>query len=509
MRTKLEPLTINETFSRRARAIPDTIAASHLGATLSYRQLDEASDVLARDLCKKGIMRGSRVCLLIRRSLDMLVGIFGILKSGASYIPLDGGVVTDQTLGCILKDSNAALVVCMSAYMHRVPEGLEVLRLEDFMLATCDHTTQDCELAHVHDGSSHLDEAYVIFTSGTTGTPKGVSVSHRNVTNLLCAEPGNLGICPGTKVSQLLSIAFDMCVWEILGCLLNGGTLVLRGSSKPDWETALRAVHVVIATPTILQCYRAVDYPAIRVVATAGEPCPQALADEWSAGKTFYNCCGPTETTIVNTMHCVRRGTSLSIGVPVPNTRVYILDEELRPLPVGRVGTMWAAGACVSLGYVNKPELTRQRYRRDPFCDDGFMFNTGDLGRWNQHGELEHFGRLDDQVKVKGFRVELDGVTAVMEAHPSVVKAVSLLIDTELWGFVSPSSVPLEELKAFVQERLPYYSVPSHFVPMECFPMTNTGKTDKRLLRTMVTGSSPPSATETASRAQGASCGIF
>ncbi|EKM52848.1 uncharacterized protein PHACADRAFT_176851 [Phanerochaete carnosa HHB-10118-sp] len=154
--------------------------------------------------------------------------------------------------------------------------------------------------------------------------PKGVSISHGNVTNLLCTDSGNLSICPGTKVSQLFR-----------SCLLNGGTLIVRGPSKPDWETALRPVHVVIATPTIFQCYRAVDHPAIRIVATAGEPCPRALADEWSVRKTFFNCCGPTETAIVSMTHCVKRGTSLSIGTPVPNTRVYTLDEEFRPLPLG------------------------------------------------------------------------------------------------------------------------------------------------------------------------------
>lgn len=206
---------------------------------------------------------------------------------------------------------------------------------------------------------------------------------------MLCSEPGNLGIKPGVKVSQLLNVAFDMCVWEILGCLLNGGTLILRGSKKQDWVDALMAVNVVIATPTILQGHRAANYPNVRVVATAGEPCPQPLADEWSVDKTFYNCCGPTEvgepltfvfrtvgsfaeqTTIVNTMHRHCRGTSPSIGVPIPNNRVYILDENLQPLPIGCIGIMWAAGPCVSSGYVNRPELTGQKYVQDRFCDDG------------------------------------------------------------------------------------------------------------------------------------------
>lgn len=319
-----EPLTIQEVFSRRARVLPDSIAANHLGATLTYRRLDEASDMLARELRKKGVERGSRVCLLVQRSLDMLVGIFGILKSGASYIPLDGGVVTNQTLSYVLKDSGAALVVCTSAFKHRAPEELKVLCLEDFASPSGNGALRD----PIEEQSSSRNEAYVIYTSGTLLSSVCISLAEPHYRHdwhaqgcervsqkryelyvttrstqcllitrvaVLCHEPGNLGIRPGTKVSQLLSVAFDMCVWEVLGCLLNGGTLVLRGSSKLEWERTLRSVHVVIVTPAILQCYRAADYPAIRVVATAGEPCPQALADEWSVGKAFYNCCGPTE----------------------------------------------------------------------------------------------------------------------------------------------------------------------------------------------------------------------
>ncbi|KAI0820534.1 hypothetical protein BC628DRAFT_1397011 [Trametes gibbosa] len=494
----VEPSCIHDIISRYARASPDAIAANHLGDTMTYRELDRASDRLARQLALNGVCRGSRACLLVQRSLHMLVGILGILKAGAAYIPLDGGIVTDKTLSHILKDSGATAVVCTSAFAHRVSQGTPVVCIEPHMPGSADVLIAAAvggESVPTRKGaSSHLDAAYVIYTSGTTGMPKGVSVSHRNVTNLLYCEPGNLHIQPGTKVSQLLNIAFDMCAWEVLGCLLNGGTLVLRGSSKQDWHNTLRSVDVVIATPTILQRHRAADYPNVRVVATAGEPCPRPLADEWSsAGRTFYNCCGPTETTIVNTMHRCGRGTTLSIGSPTPNNRVYILDDDMRPLPIGCVGTMWAAGYGVSAGYVNRPDLTSKKYVRDPFCDDGMMFNTGDLGRWNEYGELDHFGRADDQVKVKGFRVELDGVASVMEAHPAVQKAVAILVGTELYGFVSPgSSAFTPGVRKFVAERLPYYSVPSMWVPLDEFPMTANGKVDKKALRRLVSYDSMP-----------------
>ncbi|EKM60065.1 uncharacterized protein PHACADRAFT_115500 [Phanerochaete carnosa HHB-10118-sp] len=208
-------------------------------------------------------------------------------------------------------------------------------------------------------------------------------------------------------------------------------------------------------------------------------------------------------------MHRHRHLTPLYIGAPTSNNRVYILDENLQPLPIGCIGTMWAAGACVTSGYVNKLELTRDRYRPDPFCNDGMTFDTGDLGRWNEHGELEHFGRLDDQVKVKGFRVELDGVAAVMEAHPSVTRAVSLLIGTDFWGTVSPSSAPIDELKTFIERRLPYYSVPSRYISLEMFPMTSNGKADKRSLRKGAVCSASLLLTEHKLQAKEGTCPIF
>lgn len=206
---------------------------------------------------------------------------------------------------------------------------------------------------------------------------------------VLCTSPGNLGIRPGVKVAQILSISFDMCVWEILGCLLNGGTLIIRGSTREHWEHTLRNSTVLITTPTILQRYNPADYLNIRVVATAGEPCPESLANAWSTGRIFYNSCGPTEvcfsdshsvarifivppqTTIVNTMHKHVRGTKITIGVPTPNNRVYVLDVQRRPLPIGAIGIMWAAGAGVSRGYINHPGLTERKYVLDPFCNDG------------------------------------------------------------------------------------------------------------------------------------------
>lgn len=173
----------------------------------------------------------------------------------------------------------------------------------------------------------------------------------------------------GSRVGQVLSISFDMGAWEILGSLCNSATLVLRGS---DWHAALQQVDTLICTPSILSRYRPQDFPNIRCIATAGEPCSQSLADKWAAnGATFYNCCGPTEVTIINTMHRHQFGQQLTIGRPLPNTSVYILDDKQLPVVIGEVGTMWAGGAGITRGYLGQPEKTAERYRYDPFVDDG------------------------------------------------------------------------------------------------------------------------------------------
>ncbi len=321
----------------------------------------------------------------------------------------------------------------------------------------------------------------VLFTSGTTGVPNGVQVSHKNLVNILQTAPGDLGMRPGVRVGQILSIAFDMCAWETLGALSNGATLVIRGKSIQ--ETAEK-VDVLIATPSILNSLEASRCQNVKVAAVAGEPCPRPLADLWSGFCRFYNSCGPTETTIVNTAepHAPNKPV-LSIGRPTPNNTVYVLDDDLAPLPMGEKGEMWAGGDCVTLGYLANPDLTADRYRDDPFRPGHKMFRTRDLGAWTDTGELEHFGRVDDQVKICGFRVELDGVTSALEGGAGVEQAVTLKFDSRnLVAFVSPATADVDSAVAEVHRRLPYYCTPILTLGLEKLPRTARGKLDKRLL---------------------------
>jgi amino acid adenylation domain-containing protein len=334
------------------------------------------------------------------------------------------------------------------------------------------------------------DRCYVLFTSGTTGKPNGVAVTHRNVCNLLLTQPGDLGIQPGWRVAQILNIAFDMAAWEILGCLSHGATLVIR---HQDITEAVSDVDVVIATPSVLASVDSRRCARVRVVAVAGEPCPRPLADHWARFCTFYNGCGPTETTIVNTMQRhTPDATMLTIGRPTPNNTVYVLDADGRPCAIGETGEMWAGGDGVSSGYLGNPELNAERYRPDPFLPGRMMFRTRDLGRWTIDGELEHLGRTDDQVKIRGFRVELDSVSAVVESVVGCTRAVTLkLDDRSLICFVCPATVDTEAVRTAVAAALPYYCVPSVIQAIDIMPETSRGKVDKAALLRGASGCAP------------------
>lgn len=477
---------IHRPIEEHAAARPDAVAAEHLGETLTYGELDRHAERLAAVLRGCGVGAGDAVGVFLRRSLPMLVGLLGTLKAGAAYVPQDVGAAPAAQLRHVMRTARTKVVLTVSDFadLLPVPEGTILVNVDEVMsgalLPSPAYPLRDSP--GVQRPAVPDDPCYVLFTSGTTGTPNGVAVTHRNVCNILLTEPGSLGIRSGLRVAQLLNIAFDMASWEILGCLAHGATLLIRG--RDIAATAERA-DVLIATPTVLSRIDPARCARVRTVAVAGEPCPRPLADAWAGRATFYNCCGPTETTIVNTMHRHTPGTGLTIGRPTPNNTVYVLDDRLRPLPIGEVGEMWAGGDCVSAGYLDNPSLNAERYVPDPFLGGGrMMFRTRDLGRWTPEGELEHLGRTDDQVKVRGFRVELDSVSAVLESVPGCRQAVTLQRDgRSLVSFVTPADVDTDAARRAVVAALPYYCTPAEVHALDALPVTARGKTDKELLR--------------------------
>ncbi|KAJ0162580.1 Linear gramicidin synthase subunit C [Colletotrichum tanaceti] len=482
--------TVTAAFYHHAETRPHVTAARDLSARqtreITYGDLAARANQLSRKLTGLGVKPGDRVPLVVKRGIDMLVGIVAVLSCGAQYVPLDGGVVPDSTLRFVLEQAGGKHVLCLQSTKHRFETlgcSCETLVIDEVDMGESQETPQALVC---HDLAEPEHGCYVIYTSGKSRRQSGwIEMGLENVTNLVCLSPGDLGISTGTRVSQVLNISFDMAAWEILGCICNGGTLILRGS---NWEPCLREVQVLICTPSILAKYDPREYSNIKVAATAGEPSSQRLADLWATHATYYNCCGPTETTIVNTMHLHQPGESLTIGKPTPNNTVYVLDSDGKPLGVGEPGVMWAGGHGISRGYVSLPEKTAERYRLDPFTKDGsLMYNTGDLGRWRQDGSIDILGRVDDQIKIKGFRVELDGVTASINTCPAVSKAATLFVHDEIHGFVTPRDCDLDAVQVHVRALQPYYAIPTKFHFLDALPLTANGKVDKRALQDLAT----------------------
>ncbi|MGP3982405.1 amino acid adenylation domain-containing protein [Streptomyces sp. KR80] len=475
---------IHHAFERHAAAHPHAIAAEHLGTTITYGELDRQANRLAGRLAALGVRPGDRVALFVRRSIPMLVGLLATLKAGAAYVPQQLGVAPEAQLRHVIRTASTRVILTLSGAMDLVPvpDGHVRVAIDRVMAEPLRQLPHDHGVFEPDRPIGRDDGCYVLFTSGTTGQPNGVTVTHRNICNILLTEPGGLGIRPGWRVGQILNIAFDMAAWEILGCLAHGATLVIRDK---DIAETVQHVDVVIATPTVLSSVDPDRCRQVKIAAVAGEPCPRQLADRWARFCTFYNSCGPTETTIVNTMQRHDPAAPrLTIGRPTPNNTVYVLDEQLRPCAIGETGEMWAGGDCVSAGYLGNPALNAERYAPDPFLGGGrTMFRTRDLGRWTDDGELEHLGRTDDQVKIRGFRVELDSVSAVLESVPGCARAVTLkLDDTGLVSFVSPGHIDPEAAQQAVAAALPYYCTPSAVHSLPALPETCRGKIDKAAL---------------------------
>jgi len=471
---------IHHAIEAQAVRMPEGIAAHCRGETITYGELNRQANRLARHLLEQGVAAGDHVALFVERSIPMLVGMLATLKIGAAYIPQHVGITPTHQLQHIMKVARTRIVLTLSELACAIPlTALQHCIPLDTFIKTPSLQADEHNPAGQQISADSL--CFVLFTSGTTGVPNGVRVTQRNVCNILLTAPGNLGIEPGCKVGQILNIAFDMAAWEIFGCLAHGATLLIRGKNI---AATAEQCDVLIATPSILATLEPERCTRVRVVALAGEPCPQPLADRWASFCQFYNACGPTETTIVNTMQRYRQPGALTIGKPTPNNTVYVLDEAGQLCAPGEPGEMWAGGDCVTAGYLGNPQLTAERYRADPFLGEGrMMFRTRDLGRWTQDGELEHLGRIDDQVKIRGFRVELDSVSTALEASPSCERAVTLKLDNRnLVAFVYPRTTDIVAARHCCEQRLAYYCVPTLILAVDNIPLTSRGKVDKRLL---------------------------
>jgi len=498
-------------FAAQAARTPGATALTYAESSLTYAELDARSNRLAHHLASVGVAPGDLIGLCVERSLETVVGILAILKAGAAYLPLDPAY-PDERIAHMLEDSGTRVVVATAALEPRVSgDATRVIALDRDAVRIGAHRSDAPAVAVGPDAL-----AYVIYTSGSTGRPKGVQVTHANVTRLFAATDAWFGFGATDVWTLFHSYAFDFSVWEIWGALLFGGRLVVVPfyvSRNPDAFYALlerEGVTVLNQTPSAFRpLVRADDEAAargaardlsLRAVVFGGEALDPVSLRSWVDRRgderpRLVNMYGITETTVHVTHRVIRRadvlaGSASPIGVPIPDLSVQVLDPGGQMVPVGVVGEMYVGGAGVARGYLGRPELTAERFVADPFGAPGArLYRSGDRARWLPDGGLEFFGRADDQVKVRGFRIEPGEIESVLLEHPAIREAVVLARGagdtTRLVAWIVTTGDPAPaatELRAHLSAHLPDYMVPSAFVPLDALPLTRNGKVDRRAL---------------------------
>lgn len=511
---------VDQLISAQIARTPDAIAAVHGSRSLSYRDLGRQSDRAAARLRALGVARGTLVGVHLERSVEMLVAVIAVMKTGAAYVPLDPDFPADR-LGHMVADAGLAVVVSQPSLADVAPPGdyrrVHVAQLLEQQDEAADEPTPVAPDPPQSGNGSDL--VYVLYTSGSTGIPKGVAIEHRNVANFLLSMQGEPGMDAQDRIVAVTTLSFDIAALELYLPLVTGATVVIASREEASDGGSLRALidsngaTVMQATPTTWRLLIDAGWqgsPGFKVLC-GGEPLPPDLARMLleRCGQ-LWNMYGPTETAIWSTVHRVTDGEEpVPIGRPIANTRVYVLDRSGRPVPTGILGELFIAGAGVARGYLNLPQLTAERFLRDPYSKDAGarMYRTGDLGRYLPDGNLEFRSRVDNQVKIRGFRVELGDVEAALESHAAVKQAVARIVefrpgDLRLVAYVLPfGEAPTHaDLRDYLRTRLPHYMVPQHLPVVREFPLTPNGKVDRNALPLpqlppaagMHTGSSAP-----------------
>lgn len=486
--------TITELLSACFLATPSRPAAEFYGIALSRSELAEKSDRLARWLIAHQQVEGSLVGIYMERSIEMLIGVLGVLKAGAAYVPLDPAFPRSRTER-ILGDTKLPVLLTLTRHLPAVPvSDARVLCLDGEVDMWQDSPTLTLPLLHANT------RAYVIFTSGSTGIPKGVEVTHGSVVNLLSSAQELLQLGEDDRLFAITTLAFDISVLELLLPLACGGTVIIGdkdaaadGLHLMDQLAATRAT-VLQGTPITFRRLLEAGLkppPGFKMLC-GGEAWTMALADKLLAsGTRLWNMYGPTETTVWSSIAEVKRGdTRLVIGPPIANTRFYVMDEDLRPIPAGGQGELLIAGAGVALGYFQNELLTAEKFLPDPNMPGERMYRTGDQVRLLADGSIEFIGRLDQQIKLRGHRIELGEIESSMITCAGVREAVAVLRKDEsgepfLIGFYKAADgmAPLL-LRETLARQLPAYMIPRYFARLEAFPLTPNGKTDRRSLAT-------------------------
>ncbi|MGV9310735.1 amino acid adenylation domain-containing protein [Streptomyces sp. NPDC003691] len=487
-------------FAERAEASPDAPAVTCGEQTLGYRELADRSSALAQALTCRGVRPGDVVGVCYERSADLLVALLAVMRLGAVYLPLDCRLPAER-ISYMVEDSGAQLVVCHEAVLDTLAAVAARTRL--YATDRRDDQAPRAGAAVVETTAGAADPqapaspaAYIIYTSGSTGRPKGVVVPHTALTNFLLSMAQTPGVTSDDRLLAITTHSFDIAALELYLPLITGGQVCICDAATAA-DATLLAEKIADWRPTVMQATPATWAMLVRVgwrntegvrMLCGGEALPDGLKDRLVARGEAWNLYGPTETTIWSAAKRLRREEPVTIGSPIANTRLYVLDRNMNPLPVGVTGELCIAGDGVALGYHRRPELTAERFLDDPFAP-GRLYRTGDRARRLPNGEIVVLGRMDNQVKLRGHRIEPGEIEAVLDARPEIGRSVVVLghagLSDRLTAYYTGNgSAPVDTalLRAELAETLPSYMVPAAFVALDAFPLTAHGKIDRAKL---------------------------
>ncbi|KAA0016498.1 non-ribosomal peptide synthetase, partial [Antrihabitans cavernicola] len=484
-------------FARGALRNPDKTAVRYQDRSITYRELDEASSRLARLLIQRGVGPETFVALAFPRSYQMVLAVWAVAKTGGAYVPIDP-TLPDARIRYMLSDSAAIIGITTSEFVEALPTDTDWLLLDD--PATID-------AAAVQDNSPVPDSerllplrprhaAYMIYTSGSTGMPKGVLLTHSGLGPLVDIATDLYHLTAAARFLHICSPSFDPSILEWCATFYAGATLVIvpasiiGGPDLADLMKSERVTHTVM-TPAVLSTMAPDGMSDLKLISAGGDVTTPELVAKWAPGRRYINGYGPTETTIISTFARLAPGDTVTIGSPVRGTSALVLDTRMRPVPPGVAGELYLAGDALARGYRDRPDLTAASFVADPYGEPGErLYRTGDVVRWNAHGELVFAGRSDFQVKVRGFRIELGEIDAVIGAHPDVDFVLTMGREsaagvTMLVSYVRPAAgaaIDVEQLTDFAAEALASHMVPAAIVVLDEVPLTPVGKLDRKAL---------------------------
>ena len=509
---------IHQLFEQQVENNPNSIAVVFEQQKLTYSQLNSKANQLAHYLQKLGVVPETLVGICVERSVEMVVGLLAILKAGGAYLPLDPAYPQER-LEYMFADSQVSVLLTQQQLLAQLPQHqAKVVFLDRDWEKIATETPEKVE-----SEVSPQNLAYVIYTSGSTGKPKGVLVEHKGLCNLVTVQMQGFQVNSNSRVLQFASLSFDASIWEIVMALGSGASLyigsrdsLMPGVGMSQWLRNNKITHITIP-PSALAVMPKDELPTLKTIVVAGEACPPELISHWAKGRQFVNAYGPTESTVCATMaECSPECYVPPIGRPISNTQIYILDRNLQPVPIGVPGEIYIGGVGLARGYLNREDLTNQKFIPNPFDNSKVksgatprrrktqgnahqesqkskLYKTGDLGRYLADGNIEFIGRIDHQVKIRGFRIEIGEIEALVSQYPDIKENVVIAQsdpagDKRLVVYIVPKQESTQDtslipqIRQFLKQKLPEYMIPAAFVLLDAFPLTPNGKIDRRAL---------------------------